>query len=265
LFKRVGPLLLYQPIIKVATGLPVAAEALVRWAHPRRGLVTPDQFISLAERTGLIHALTDQVIRISGEQVASRFHPAHPERIHVNISPLSLRDENFARRLLGVLGESGFAPRNLVLEVTETAILHDPDKAQRLLEALEEMGIRIAIDDFGTGYSSLSRLKNLPVSEIKIDRSFIKDMLIDPDDSAIVKATIAMAHDLGIKVTAEGVETCEILDALAELGCDTAQGYYFSRPLEAEAYSQWKSDYGSGLMMRGSDSVSVAYKLDGAA
>lgn len=221
----------YQPKADLHTGEICGVEALARWRHPRLGLILPEEFIPLAERAGVINALTLRVIEASAHQCVHWSSSGTKISIAVNVSPLSLLDAKFADKVGDILRNCDLSACTLILEVTEGAIMADTPQVQELFTRLDAMGVRISIDDFGTGYSSLARLKKLPVSEVKIDKSFVIDMLTDDNDAAIVRATIDLAHNLGLKVVAEGVETQGHLEMLAAFGCDMAQGYHISRPL----------------------------------
>jgi predicted signal transduction protein with EAL and GGDEF domain len=232
--------LLFQPQVELATGRLRAVEALVRWRHPERGLLAPDAFIEPAEHTGLIRPLTLWVVRTALDQ-ADRWRAEGLDlRVAVNLSVRSITPE-FPRDLRGILeGRAG----SLELEITETVGMGDADAALAVLEQLTGLGVRLSVDDFGTGFSSLAYLKRLPVAAIKIDRSFVMDMDRDEDDRAIVRSTIDLARHLGMEVVAEGVEHPEALSELRELGCDLAQGFAISRPLEAGDLRRWLADGG---------------------
>ncbi len=221
----------YQPKIDLHSGEICGVEALARWRHPQRGLVLPAEFIPLAERAGIINALTLRIIEIGTQHCKELSDKKECVNIAINLSPLSLLDAKFADKVENILHHHAFSPCTLILEVTESTIMADTPQTQETFARLAAMGIRISIDDFGTGYSSLMRLKKLPVSEVKIDKSFVIDMLHDDNDAAIVRATIDLAHNLGLKVVAEGVETQGHLDALHAFGCDMAQGYHIEHPL----------------------------------
>ena len=231
--------LYYQPQVNINTGDVVGVEALVRWRHPDRGLVFPDEFIPLAEHTGLIGPLTRQVLDTALAQARTWSDAGRPLTVSVNLAARNLLDEGLPDQVAELLVAHGVAPELLELEVTETAIMTDPVQAQHVLERLATVGTRISIDDFGVGYTSLGQLKNLPVSEIKIDRSFVMTMTEDPSNALIVRSVVDLGHNLGFKLVAEGVETEQILTALAGLGCDVAQGYHFSRPITAAAFDRW--------------------------
>jgi diguanylate cyclase (GGDEF)-like protein/PAS domain S-box-containing protein len=227
----------YQPIVDVHTGEAVAVEALLRWQHPTRGLLTPDAFIPLAERTGVIGELDHWVLSEACRQAAHWNRASHRQRpisVAVNISARLLADQALPDKVKAVLGKTGIAGEQLILEVTETAVMADADGALSVLCALKDLGVRLAIDDFGTGYSSLVYLKRFPVDELKIDRSFIDGLGTDPEDSAIVASVLGLARGVGVAAVAEGVETEEQRQALAALGCRLAQGYLWSPPQPPE-------------------------------
>jgi PAS domain S-box-containing protein/diguanylate cyclase (GGDEF)-like protein len=217
----------YQPLVDLTTGRVVAAEALVRWQHPERGLVLPDAFIPVAEETGLIDALGLWMLRHAcHRQVAWR---ARDISVGVNLSPHQLYDPGLAGRVAALLDETGARPDRLVLEVTESALMDDR-VARPALEALKNLGVKLALDDYGTGYSGLTSLRRYPFDTVKIDRSFVGQMTRDSRDLAVVRHVIALSHSLGMDVVAEGVETAEQLGLLAEAGADRAQGYHLGRP-----------------------------------
>ena len=226
--------LLYQPQVCVKTGRVVGVEALVRWRHPERGVIPPDQFILLAEHAGLIKPLTLWVLTTALRQCRGWHDLGIAISVAVNLSARSLQDAGLPDQIASILHHAGAAPGSLELEITESVIMADPARALEILTRLDAMGVRLSIDDFGTGYSSLSYLKKLPVESIKIDKSFVISMVADQDDAVIVRSTIELAHTLGLKVVAEGVEQRETWDRLAALGCDFAQGYYLSRPQPAD-------------------------------
>ncbi len=232
----------YQPKIDFVTHAVSGAEALVRWQHPTRGLVLPDEFIPLAEKSGLIKLLTPMVIRMALAQCAIWRRAGLDLTIAVNVSTINLQDEQFSTRVAELVRELDAEASWLELEVTESAIMSNPLLAVANIKVLSEMGAQISIDDFGTGYSSMTYLKKLLVAKIKIDKSFVMEMSTDRSDSVIVQSTIDLGHNLGMKVIAEGVENAESWARLKELGCDAAQGYYMSRPLPAEKFSDWLQD-----------------------
>ena len=226
----------YQPIVSLTSGRLVGFEALVRWNHPRLGLLPPGDFIGLAEDTGLILDIADLVMTTACAQTR-RWHQQGdgPIRIAINVSARQFRDEDFAARLLKVLSETHLDPQMLELEITETTVMEDFDSAIRLLSELREIGIRVSIDDFGTGYSSLSYLKHLPIDTLKLDRSFVSGATSEPRDAALVMAIINLAHSLDLRVIAEGIETESQRDFLRLLKCDEGQGYFFARPAPTDA------------------------------
>jgi len=231
--------LYYQPKINIRDNTVLGVEALLRWNHPERGLIMPEEFIPLAEQTGLIKPLANFVLKQSIQQCLELKRYVQDLNISLNISVHSLHDTAFIKY---VESQSEFYQLSLdclTLEITESDIMVDPIRALETLEKLNEMGIKVSIDDFGTGYSSLSYLKQLPVHELKIDRSFIAEMVEDEDDAVIVKATIDMAHNLGLKVVAEGVENQKTLDYLKSMNCDIAQGFYYSNPIPATELVDW--------------------------
>jgi diguanylate cyclase (GGDEF)-like protein/PAS domain S-box-containing protein len=231
--------LYYQPKALLADGEVHGVEALLRWNHEARGLVPPDEFIPTAEQTGLIKPLTRYVIDEALQQCRAWQDGGLRLSIAVNLSARSLVDLDFPAQVAGQLERWDVEPCLLEFEITESAVLADPTRTKLVLEQLSEMGIRLSIDDFGTGYSSLAHLKRLPVSEIKVDRSFVMNMEQDEDDATIVRSTIDLGRNLGLDVVAEGVESQFVLDRLKALGCTAAQGYYLSRPVPAPELEAW--------------------------
>ncbi len=227
----------YQPKIDVRTGATFGAEALVRWEHPTRGLLYPDAFLPIVEQSGLMNALTKLVLEAAVGQLATWHESGLDISVAVNLSASDLLDESLAERIAGLLAEHGVPASALELEITESVIMIDPERAREVLGALRRLGLRIAIDDYGTGYCALAYLRDLPIDELKIDRSFIAHVTTDRRSAAIVRSTIELGHALDLKVVAEGVEHQQALDALADFGCDYAQGYHFSRPLPADAFT----------------------------
>jgi diguanylate cyclase (GGDEF)-like protein len=232
-------LLHYQPKLDLMTGDVREVEALVRWPHPVHGMIPPAQFIPLAEHAGLILPLTSFVLEEALAQVARWRAEGIELCVAINLSARSLLDGRLPEDVGEALQRHGLTPRDLMLEITESAIMADAVRAGRILQRLSDMGIRLAVDDFGTGYSSLSYLKRLPVDEVKIDRSFVMNMVNDPDDGLIVRSVIELTRGLGRTTVAEGVEDQLTLDRLRALGCDIAQGYHVSRPLPAAQLSEW--------------------------
>jgi len=229
----------YQPKIDLTTLNIVGAEALVRWQHPQIGLVHPIEFIRMAEETGLILPLGEWVLaEACRQQVLWRQQGAAPLKIAINMSARQFRQEDLAERIAAVFTSTGADPTHLILELTESMVMHDVDSTLVSLRALKTLGVSLSLDDFGTGYSSLSYLRRFPIDELKIDRSFINDIHTNPDDAAIAGAIVAMARSLGLSVVAEGVEKQEQSDLLAALGCNQVQGYFYARPMTASALAE---------------------------
>jgi EAL domain-containing protein (putative c-di-GMP-specific phosphodiesterase class I) len=230
-------LLYYQPIVDTESGKTISVEALLRWQHPERGLVSPVEFIPALEDSGLIKEVGEWVLRTACAQCKAwqqRGDDTVPKHVMVNISARQLLNKDFVDNLSRILKEVDLDTSHLGLEITEGTIMEDIEVSSMLLDALKALGFHIAIDDFGTGHSSFGRLKRLPIDALKIDRSFIRDIITDVDGAAIVNAIIAMAHTLRLKVVAEGVETTEQLEQLRHYGCDTVQGYLYSKPVPPE-------------------------------
>ncbi|MCO6413709.1 MAG: EAL domain-containing protein [Thiogranum sp.] len=229
----------YQPMVDIRTGRIFCAEALVRWCHPEFGCVPPDEFIASAEQTGVIRPLTLWVIDHALAQSVTWSRNGVDLKISVNLSVRSLQDRKLPDQVQTLVDKHGVDPANVILEITESAIMSDPLTARRVMRRLSNMGFQLSIDDFGTGYSSLAYLKQLPVDEIKIDKSFVTRMDEDENDAVIVRATIDLAHNLGLKVVAEGVESTDVWDLLEMLGCDTAQGYFIRKPAAPLEFARW--------------------------
>ena len=240
-------LLFYQPKISLKTRRAIGVEALVRWKHPQRGMIPPDQFILPAEQTGLIHPLTQWVLAAGMRQCKAWREAGIDLAVSVNLSARNLLDPKLPDQVAEQLKSAGVAPDWMTFEITESAIMANPAHALDVLMRLHEMGTRFSIDDFGTGYSSLAYLKKLPVETIKIDKSFVINMVKDDNDAVIVRSTIDLAHNLGLEVIAEGVENQETFDRLAALGCDAAQGYHISKPMPAEEVTRWLKESPMGL------------------
>ncbi|APW36239.1 GGDEF domain-containing protein [Rhodoferax koreense] len=232
-----------QPKISLKTGEVVAAEALVRWQHPTRGLIPPMAFIPFAEQTGFIRQITlwvfDEVAR-QWDSLQPAAPRGQPLRVAINLSTRDLMDPDFPAKLAVLLATHGASSASFCLEITESAIMDDPLRAETTLNQLSELGFKLSIDDFGTGYSSLAYLKRLPVDELKIDKSFVMGMGNDPDDGKIVRSTIDLAHNLGLNVVAEGVETAAAWELLRELSCDEAQGYHMGKPMPVAEFPAWR-------------------------
>ena len=231
--------LYYQPKISLKTDTLFGAEALVRWHHPKHGFISPDEFIPMAERTRLINSLTLWVLKEAFQQCANWRKQGRELTISVNLSAKDLHDPELPDLIAGVSISTGIKPEWVILEITESSVMTDPELSLQILDRLKIMGYQLSIDDFGTGYSSLAYLKKMSLNELKIDRSFVQDILVSESDAVIVNATINLAHNLGFHVTAEGVETKEILDKLKTYGCDIAQGYYMSKPLSVSGFDSW--------------------------
>jgi diguanylate cyclase (GGDEF)-like protein/PAS domain S-box-containing protein len=226
----------FQPVVDLATGRPVSTEALVRWAHPERGLISPLEFISIAEETGLIAELGLQVLEQACRQTAAWQQQIDPNiGVSVNVSGRQAVNPMFPAQVAAVVERSGLRAGTLALEITETVLMEEADSAGTVIDTFAEHGLTLVLDDFGTGYSSLSRLKRFPLAVLKIDRSFVSGIEANIDDRAIVKATIDMAHAVGLTVVAEGVETREQEETLRGFGCDRAQGFLYARPQPAPA------------------------------
>ncbi len=229
----------YQPQVN-GSGELIGAEALIRWQHPEQGMIPPDRFIPVAEDTGLIVEIGTWVLRTAAQQIhtwqQNRLYPA-THRLAVNVSPRQFRQTNFVDLVTEIFNEEGVSLKHLELEITETLVMENVKDAIEKMSTLRDKGVLFSIDDFGTGYSSLSYLKRLPVDQLKIDRSFVRDIVTDPDDAAIIETIIAMTSHLGLGVIAEGVETHEQLDFLRERGCTAFQGYHFSQPVPAEEFT----------------------------
>jgi diguanylate cyclase (GGDEF)-like protein len=228
-----------QPKVDLKTKRAIGAEALVRWQHPKRGLVPPMQFIPFAEQSGFIRTLTAWVIARVAEFSKTARDAGLDLRLSVNLSTRDLMDQELPSKIDAMLRPLGVAPTQICLEITESAIMDDPQRALSTLEQLSGMGFKLSIDDFGTGYSSLAYLKRLPVDELKIDRSFVMGMERDLDDARIVRSTIELAHNLSMTVVAEGLETARSWTLLEALGCDEGQGYFIAKPMPADVFLRW--------------------------
>ncbi|MBI5898895.1 MAG: EAL domain-containing protein [Rhodocyclales bacterium] len=246
---RAGEFVLHYQALVDADGRVTGAEALVRWSHFRRGLVSPARFIGLAEETGLILPLGDWIVRTACQQLASWSGVRGMENLtlSVNVSAKQFRSQGFVATVLDALGRSGARPGRLKLEITESALAENVEDMIAKMNALKSAGIGFALDDFGTGYSSLSYLKRLPLDQLKIDQSFVRDILVDPNDAAIARTVVALAASLGLGVVAEGVETAEQRDILARMGCRAYQGNFFARPLPIEEFERHAGQAGVTL------------------
>lgn len=233
----------FQPKKSLKTGRITSIESLVRWQHPLRGLIQPAEFIQLAESTGMIKYLTQFVIKEAAQAYSVLVAAGYDMKIAVNVSPNDIVDPAMMTTIIKSIVKAEMPPEKFVLEVTETAIMHEPEAAFRVLVALDSLGIQLSIDDFGTGYSSLLYLKNFPIDEVKLDRSFIVDIEQSKEGLNIVKSTIDLAHLLNACTVAEGVETAEIESLLTKLDCDEIQGYHIARPMPLEQLISWLNDY----------------------
>ena len=229
----------YQPKVALDSGAVVGVEALVRWTHPTLGLILPDDFVPMAERTGLIVAMTSWVLRSALTDCARWRTQGRNLGVAVNVSPRGLSAPHFSQEVAALLAETGVPASALTLEITESSVMIDPGKALSVLSELHDVGVQLSIDDFGTGYSSLAYLQRLPVHEVKIDKSFVLDLATDHNDVAIVRAIVDLGHNLGLRVVAEGVEDQRSLEILTQLGCDSVQGYLVSRPLPFAVLESW--------------------------
>ncbi len=239
----------FQPKVDIVNNKIIGAEALVRWNHHERGLIPPDEFIPLSEQMGMISTLTEYVVDVALKNCSKWHKMGYPITVSINISAHSLQDKKFPEFIIKVIRKYKLAPQYCNLELTESAFMKNPYQAKEILNELRNFGLDISIDDFGTGYSSLAYLKQLPVSEIKIDRSFVMEMNEDKNDEVIVKITIDLAHNLGLTVVAEGVEEMQTLLKLRKLGCETVQGYLFSAPVsESDFLNYIEIHYGQDLI-----------------
>jgi diguanylate cyclase (GGDEF)-like protein len=231
----------FQPKLDLASGAVVGAEALVRWQHHARGVVAPSEFVRVAEDTGLIKELTDLVLSRGIATLAGLEREGFRLGLSVNLSTHDLFDGRLPDRVRGYLDEHGVSAESITLEITESSLFVDAPRTRATIDDLHDVGLRLAVDDFGTGYSSLSYLRRLPVHELKIDQTFVAGMLTDPQDEVIVRSTIELGHNLGLQVVAEGVESVAVLDRLAQVGCDVAQGYGIAAPMSVERLKEWVS------------------------
>jgi diguanylate cyclase (GGDEF)-like protein len=228
-----------QPKLDLSSGVVIGVEALARWAHPRRGWVAPEDFVPVAEETGLIKQLTDHVMEAAAAQLRALRSMGHHLGLAVNLSTHDLLDDMLTERVMRHLERHDVDPTLLTLEITESSLLIDAPRARTTIDRLNRFGVRLSVDDFGTGYSSLSYLRHLPVSELKIDRSFVANVLFDEQDEVIVRSIIDLGHNLGMQVVAEGVETDEVLNRLRGFACDVAQGFGICRPVPLDNFVAW--------------------------
>ena len=235
--------LFYQPQISINTGQIWGVEALLRWNHPVHGFITPDEFIPMAERNRMTKQLTQWVLRRAFRDCANWRQQGVEFSLSVNLSARDLHDSDLPNLISGVAAAAGIQADWITLEITEGSVMSEPETALEIIGRLHQMGYHFSIDDFGTGYSSMAYLKKMPLAELKIDKSFVIDILVNENDAAIVKATVNLAQNLGLKVIAEGVENREILTKLMDYGCDIAQGYHFSKPFPVEKFNQWLAEF----------------------
>jgi diguanylate cyclase (GGDEF)-like protein len=236
----------YQPKAALPGRGTKAVEALVRWQHPDHGLLYPDSFVPLVEQTDLIDRLTSWVVTNALGQIATLGEEAADLAVAVNVSARNLTRPSFAAHVIDILHDAGVPPGRLIVEITETALLVDPARAAMVLGELTAAGVTVSIDDFGIGQTSLGYLSSLPVGELKIDKSFVKDMLANPAHAAIVRSVVELGHNLSLRVVAEGVEVAEVLDALGDIGCDLAQGFHIARPMPIDRLAEWLQPVGAG-------------------
>jgi diguanylate cyclase (GGDEF)-like protein len=252
----------YQPKVDARTGVVRSAEALIRWLHPSRGLVSPAEFIPLAEECGLIGAIGEWVIREACRQARAWQEEGVPSlRISVNLSASQFREAGLVDSIRRALDDVGLPARYLEVELTESAVMSDPEQSVAILEQLSAMGVLVSVDDFGTGYSSMSYLRRFPIDKLKIDRVFINEIASRPEDASIVRAIVSLAHSLNLKVVAEGVETTAQLDFLKTAGCDEYQGYHYSRPLPADQFQRLIRNARSHDVLTEEDAVRTHSKL----
>ncbi|HWT94224.1 MAG TPA: EAL domain-containing protein, partial [Solirubrobacteraceae bacterium] len=242
----------FQPQVDPFTGAVGGVEALVRWQHPERGLIPPVAFLDVAQRSGLMRALTERVLALSLERAAAWRAAGTPVGVSVNVAAPNLLDRGFPAHVADALQAAGLPPGALTLEITEDVVMAESDQALEDLHRLRALGVRLSLDDFGTGHSSLAKLKGLPIQELKIDRSFVRRITEDAGDLAIVETTVRLARSFGLSVVAEGVEDDAAWVTLAELGCDTLQGYRIARPLPPEEIDAWLARAPVGTPLPGS-------------
>jgi EAL domain-containing protein (putative c-di-GMP-specific phosphodiesterase class I) len=255
--------LYYQPKVDTMSGTFYSAEALIRWRHPERGLVSPAAFIPLAEECGLIGPIGEWVLREACRQGrAWQQAGLSPVRIAVNVAASQFRAGDLVETIHQALADAELEARFLEVELTESAVMSDPEESIKILEQLSEMGVLVSVDDFGTGYSSMSYLRRFPIDQLKIDRSFLSEITARSDDASIVGAIVSLAHNLRLKVVAEGVETVAQLDLLKTLGCDQYQGYQFSPPVPAAEFeSLMRGVYANGADLANDDALRTRSKL----
>jgi EAL domain-containing protein (putative c-di-GMP-specific phosphodiesterase class I) len=229
----------YQPEVELATGETRRVEALVRWQHPERGLLLPDSFIPLARQSALVRPITRYVLDAALCQCRAWQDAGIDVGVAINLAGRDLADSRLEEEVSEALRRWKLEPELLELEIPESAIISERERIQKMVARLSERGVRVAVDDFGSGYASLGHLKQLPVDVLKVDRSFVQNIGVDAEDEAIVRSTIDLAHNLGIAVVAEGVESEDVLQRLRALGCDLAQGFCLARPASADEVTAW--------------------------
>jgi predicted signal transduction protein with EAL and GGDEF domain len=254
--------LYYQPKLDLATGEVTGVEALVRWCHPMFGLIPPAEFVPFAEHTGLIRPLTSFVLRTAVGQADAWLDAGLDVTVAVNLSARSLHDVAIADEVATLLDEFSLPPDRLQLEITESSIMADPARAKRVLEQLDAMGLHLSIDDFGTGYSSLSYLQDLPVREVKIDKSFVTHVVENPRDRVIVRSTIDLARHLGLRSTAEGIESAAAQEWLTSAGCDQGQGFHIARPMPTDVATAWLRAATQSIPTLASEMLAVAARSE---
>jgi diguanylate cyclase (GGDEF)-like protein/PAS domain S-box-containing protein len=235
--------LFFQPQVDIINNKVVAFEALIRWNTPNKGIISPDKFIPIAEETGLIHSIGEWILEESFIMLKSLHVRGNQVNGSINLSIIQLKNTNIVNKIINLIEKHSIRPENIKLEITESVLMEDIDEFILILNKLSDLGFKISIDDFGTGYSSLNYLKRLPIDELKIDKSFIQDILIDKNDTQIVSAIISIAKALELKIVAEGVEHKEEVELLRELGCDKIQGYYFSKPLKKDDFLNYIDNF----------------------
>jgi diguanylate cyclase (GGDEF)-like protein len=247
----------FQPKVHVATGIVKGAEALVRWEHPRLGFLSPNNFIPAAEHTGVIRPLTLYVVAQALEQCRLWRARGHDLGVAVNLSARNLLDLQLVDDIAALIDQTGLAPASLTLELTESTVMSESRRSLEVIEGLHDLGLRLSVDDFGTGYSSLAHLRRLPVSEIKIDRSFVSTMAVNESDRTIVRSILELGRSLGLRTVAEGVENADAWELLKEFRCEEAQGYFLARPLAIPQFDEWVATRPVGRLAAGERPVTV--------
>jgi len=242
----------YQPQIDLRNGRVIGVEALLRWQHPERGLISPARFIPVAEDSGLIVPIGNWVLQEACRQAAAWDREGLPPiTMAVNLSAVQFMQGRVEQAVQGALKDSGLPPHCLELELTESILIQNTEQVLATLKRIKHLGVKLSIDDFGTGYSSLAYLKRFDIDKLKIDQSFVRDVVEDPDDATIVRAVIEMAHSLSLKTIAEGVETAQVAEALKAYGCDEVQGYYYGRPMPTDEVTAFlRRHFGAAVALR---------------